>query len=357
MADFLAVQSVRPDLRLVPPLIRQFGRPRSYIPEDGLPQAMDAAMLIGIPLLLTGEPGTGKTSAARWLAEQLGARMLTFDVKSTTGGRDLLYSFDEVGRFRDHDDGKPKPLIEYIQFNALGEAIIRAGGGGASLGSIKPAVETASRAFGIKSADAMIAANLLPGDSVFAKAPPEHCVVLIDELDKAPRDTPNDLLAEIDRMAFTIPELGIRVGDLPVAHSQSAVPEPAVGLRPIVVITSNSEKGLPEAFLRRCAYFDIPAPGKDRLAAIIAGVFPAIDAKSEIFGKAHGFYSRLRQADWVRKKPGTAELLAWIGCLVMAPDSDPARFDRTVARASLGCVLKSAEDLKEGTALFDDWQR
>ena len=348
MVKFLAVETAPPRVRLVPPLIRQFGRPRSYFPEAGLPEAMDAAMLIGIPLLLTGEPGTGKTSAARWLSEELGTRMLTYDVKSTSSGRDLLYSFDEVGRFRDSGEGKPKPLIEYIQFHALGEAIIRAAGGKARLTSIKPPAEAARRAFGIATPEAMIAASLLPGDTAFADADPEHCVVLIDELDKAPRDTPNDLLAEIDRMAFSIPELGIRVGDGEAGGE-------APGLRPIVVITSNSEKGLPEPFLRRCAFFDIPAPGKDRLAQIVASSFPEVGAGSDIFVKAHGFYTRLRDADWVRKKPGTAELLAWIGCLVTDAGKQRTGFDRTTARASLCCMLKTAEDLGEGTALFDDW--
>ena len=344
MSTFLAVEAGDP-LRLVPPLIRRFNR-STYFPEEGLREAADAAMLVGIPLLLTGEPGTGKTSAARWLAEVLGARMLTFDVKSTTSGRDLLYAFDEVARFRDKNEDKdnPKPLIEYIQFNALGEAIIRGVGGKAALTSVKPAAETAGRAFGRAGPAAMIAASLLPGAEKFAEAKPEHCVVLIDELDKAPRDTPNDLLAEIDRMAFGIPELGIRVGD-------AAPGEP--GLRPIVIITSNSEKGLPEPFLRRCAFFDIPPPTQARLAQIVTGIFPDLAGDSDHFVKAHAFYTRLRGAEWMQKKPATAELLAWIGCL--ARDGSGG-FDRTTARASLSCMLKSVDDLREGKALFDDWK-
>lgn len=344
MSTFLAVEAVEP-LRLVPPLIRRFNR-STYFPEEGLREAADAAMLVGIPLLLTGEPGTGKTSAARWLAETLKARMLTFDVKSTTSGRDLLYTFDEVARFRDKtdDNDHPTPLIEYIQFNALGEAIIRGVGGQAALTSVKPAAETADRAFGTDKPAAMIAASLLPGVENFAEAKPEHCVVLIDELDKAPRDTPNDLLAEIDRMAFGIPELGIRVGD-------ASPGEP--GLRPIVIITSNSEKGLPEPFLRRCAFFDIPPPTSGRLAQIVGSIYPDIPSGSDLFVKTHAFYSRLRGAEWMQKKPATAELLAWIGCLARGGGSG---FDRTIARDSLSCMLKSVDDLREGRALFDDWK-
>lgn len=347
---FLAVQSKAP-LRLVPPLLRRFGRSTTYFPAEGLREAMDAAMLIGIPLLLTGEPGAGKTTAAKWLRDQLGGRMLSFDVKSTTSGRDLLYSFDEVARFRDRDEGRPAPLVNYLTFNALGEAIIRGLGGAGRLTPIKDDAGTAARAFGVDSPDAMVAASLLPHDKAFADAEPEHCVVLLDEMDKAPRDTPNDLLGELDLMTFRIPELGLEVGNSePVAEG---TPLP---LRPIVVITSNSEKGLPEPFLRRCAFFDIPPPDRDKLAQIVGASFPAVTTDSAIFKNAHAFYTKLRTADWLRKKPGTAELLAWIGCLVTdAEGYERTIFDRVRARAGLVCLLKSKDDLDEGRKLFDSW--
>jgi len=355
MDEFLAVRSIAP-LSLVPPLIRHFGKPELYRPAEGLMAAADAAMLVGIPLLLTGEPGTGKTSAGEWLAWKLKARMLSFDVKSGSTGRDLLYGFDEVARFRDGSQGVTRPQIDYVQFNALGEAIIRAAGGRARLTSVKPAVETAQKAFGIADADAMVAASLLPGDADFAAADPEHVVVLIDEMDKAPRDTPNDLLGEIDRMAFAIPELGLAVGGRDRSRPDAAQP-----LRPIVIITSNSEKGLPEPFLRRCAFFDIPPPDEKELARIVGQSFPAVTAESDLFRKAYHYYSEVRGTDWVRKKPGTAELLAWIGCIVGPPGADGkpsarADFDRAQAEAALGCVLKTVDDLDKGKSLFKVWR-
>src|SRR5215471_4965664 len=253
MADFTAIQSEDP-LRLRPPLAEAHKRSDAYFPADGLQQAIDVSMLLGQPLLLTGDPGTGKTRAAYWLAEQIKAGpLLRFDVKSTSTGTDLLYHFDEVARFRDSTRREEKPLVRYLRFNALGAAILHAAGGGAVLQTVTgEPLEGATLArhrellldaFGAKAPhDGKVTAALLaPDDTAFAGAAPVHRVVLIDELDKAPRDTPNDLLAEIEDMGFKIPELGLLV-------------QADAGFRPIVIITSNSEKSLPDPFLRRCAY-------------------------------------------------------------------------------------------------------
>jgi MoxR-like ATPase len=336
-------------------LIRDHRAGREYHASDALKAAMDAAMLLGMPLLLTGEPGSGKTQAAYWLSRALGEedrarrpRLLRTDVKSTMSGRDLLYRFDEVARFRDSAaGGSPRPLIEYLEFEALGEAIIRAGGGRATLlplGS-RDADEIAERAFGQSHGD-LRASNLLPGDPAFAKSLPECRVVLIDELDKAPRDTPNDLLAEIENMSFSIPELGIRID----SRGESDLPDQ----RPIVIITSNSERDLPEPFLRRCAYCHIDFPGEGAIKAIARDAVGRL-AKAPDFGmldSATQFLFLLRRSS-LSRAPGTAEFLAWCACLADADFGLPLDrgFDTATENQrnriieTLGLLVKNEGDL------------
>lgn len=330
---FLALAGTDP-LRLEPPFSASYPDASKYLPVGGLAEAFDAAMMLGMPLLLTGEPGTGKTRAAYWLQSQLGAPLLRHDVKSTQSGRDLLYRFDDVARFR---DGAARPLIDYVQFSALGEAIVRAIGGTAALQPLHPGATITEGAFVPGLAEMPSTANLLPQDPDFATADPQHCIVLIDELDKAPRDTPNDLLSEIEDMAFAIPELGVRV-------------EADTDWRPIVIITSNSERSLPEPFLRRCLYFDIPPPGEVELAAIVAQSVEGVAAGTPLFQSCWRFYARLRSEDGVRKRPGTAEFLAWASCLVAQGGFHPEDAivgDAAVAARvapTLVCLVKSADD-------------
>lgn len=344
---FLALAGTDP-LRLDRPLSANYPDASKYLPADGLPEALDAAMLLGMPLLLTGEPGTGKTRAAYWLQTQLGAPLLRHDVKSTQSGRDLLYRFDDVARFRDASggvSGTPRPLIDYVQFSALGEAIVRALGGKASLQPLHPGAAITEGAFAEYPAQVLSTASLLPQDPDFAAADPQHCIVLIDELDKAPRDTPNDLLSEIEDMAFAIPELGVRI-------------EADVAWRPIVIITSNSERSLPEPFLRRCLYFDIPPPGEAELAAIVARSVEGVAAGTPLFGSCWRFYNRLRSDDGVRKRPGTAEFLAWTSCLVAQGGFGPQDEIGTNASVAervaptLVCLVKSADDQAQARRLL-----
>jgi MoxR-like ATPase len=345
MKPFLAVNGIQP-LRLSAALTERHRSPGGYILSDELHAAMDAAMLLGIPLLLTGDPGTGKTQAARWLSDHFGEdRLLRCDVKSTMSGRDLLYRFDEVARFRDSSaGGTPRPLIEYLEFEALGEAIVRAIGGTAKLVDIRQGGDTVGRAFGKKGQ--MKVSDLLPDEKGFEQAGPTARVVLIDELDKAPRDTPNDLLAEIEDMAFNIPELGVRVE---AAESDALESRQ----RPIVIITSNSEKALPEPFLRRCAFFHIPFPENTTLSEIVKGALPKLKPGQPLFNSAVEFLLELRERTVLEKPPGTSEFLAWGECLVSehllklnSSDSvfdPPENLDRV--KQSLGCLVKTGPDL------------
>lgn len=320
-----------------------YARPENYRPAKGLGEAIDSAILLGMPLLLTGEPGTGKTQAARWLAWRFNTRLLRHDVKSTTGGRDLLYTFDDVARFRDASAGHSRPLIDYITFSALGEAIIRTLGGGAPIVPIMPGGTIHATSFGDLANPTMAA--LLPRDPAFAASEPEHCVVLIDELDKAPRDTPNDLLAEVESLAFDIPELGIRI------NAQTR-------WRPVVLITSNSERALPEPFLRRCLFFHIPLPDETEMGRIVEQSIAQVTGTTTLFASAWTLYNTLRDQPTILKKPSTAEFLGWIDCLrdqggLGSDDSVMAHRGSPKVKATLCCIAKSTEDLTLAQKLLE----
>jgi MoxR-like ATPase len=365
--EFTAIDKTSP-LRLTDPLTENHKRSDAYFPADGLPEAMDVAMLLGQPLLLTGDPGTGKTRAAHWLAKKLDiAPLLRFDVKSTSTGNDLLYHFDEVSRFRDSTRQVSKPLVRYLSFNALGEAILRAAGGGSLLSSsadeplegeaVARRREILVDAFGEIPPDGRItAAMLLPDDKDFATAGPAHRLVLIDELDKAPRDTPNDLLAEFEDMSFKIPELGVKV---------------QAGFRPVVIITSNSEKSLPGPFLRRCAYFDIPFPrrydktkdeswpGEGTLEQIVEGRIAGLRGGGTLLQQALDLFQRLRSQDnGIRSNPGTAELLAWLDVILTQnklTKQDDLKSKKDAVAVSLGAVLKYDDDLDAARRIVAEW--
>lgn len=216
-----------------------------YVADEGLVDAVNVALMLGQPLLLTGEPGTGKTEVAFSIGCELGYETYKYETKSNSTAKELFYTYDALGRFhaaqladQRKDEDPPEGRVEgrdYISYNALGLAILY------------------SNEFGTLE-------SLLPWG--FARWQcPARSVVLIDEIDKAPRDFPNDLLNELEQLYFNIPELGLTYKK--IAANQE--------LRPIVVITSNSEQGLPDAFLRRCIYYDIPFPDEDRLERIVLG--------------------------------------------------------------------------------------
>jgi MoxR-like ATPase len=251
--------------------------PAGYLADEGLRDAVNVAIALGQPLLVTGEPGTGKTQFARSVAYELGLMSpFVFNTKSTSTARDLFYRYDSLRHFHDAQFGNGQEDVEeYIEYESLGLAILRA---------MPPAA-----------ADRFLPAAL-------RVSAPTRSVVLIDEVDKAPRDVPNDVLDEIEQMRFTVRETGRTF----TAERSYA---------PIVILTSNSERTLPDAFLRRCVFYHIPFPHPERLRLIIQRrLRPDSSFAPAMVESAIRHFENIR-ALGLRKKPSTAELLAWVRML------------------------------------------
>lgn len=292
----------------------------NYIADAGLKDACNVALLLGQPLLLTGEPGTGKTQLAYSLAWELGLEQpLKFETKSTSIARDLFYTYDALKRFQDLQSGvSATQFLDYISFQALGLAILRS----RNPNEVK---------------------DLFPIEILHSQK--TRSVVLIDEIDKAPRDFSNDLLNELELMYFRIPELANEkiVGD--------------TSLQPIVIITSNSEKDLPDAFLRRCIYYNIPFPEIERLKEIVANRL-GINASSSLFLQAAlNLFEKLRSPQiGLRKKPATSELLGWLIILqkFTHESANPLR-QKEIVFGTLSSLIKTAEDQEKARKVVEQW--
>jgi MoxR-like ATPase len=271
----------------------RFSGTSSYIATEDLMVAVNAAVTLERPLLIKGEPGTGKTVLAHEIAAALKLPMLTWHIKSTTKAQHGLYEYDAVSRLRDSQlgDAKVKDIANYIKPGRLWQAF----------------------------------------EGKVGESQPGRSVLLIDEIDKADIEFPNDLLLELDRMEFHVYETGATI---------------RAKNRPVVVITSNNEKELPDAFLRRCFFHYIRFPDRETMERIVAVHFP--DVQKKLVTEALTVFFELRDVPGLKKRPSTSELLDWIKLLMadkIPPEALKSKDLKTVIPPLHGALLKNEQDV------------
>ena len=265
----------------------RFDGTRRYVATDDLKVAVNAAITLSRPLLVKGEPGTGKTALALEVADAIGVPIIEWHIKSTTKAHQGLYEYDAVSRLRDSQlgDERVHDIKNYIKRGKLWEAFQM---------DVRP-------------------------------------VLLIDEIDKADIEFPNDLLQELDRMEFFVYETGETIK----AHN-----------RPIVIITSNNDKELPDAFLRRCFFHYIKFPDTETMRQIVEVHFPGL--KGRLVSEAMRIFYEIREVPGIKKKPSTSELLDWIK-LLLNEDVPPETLRETDQRKLIpplaGALLKNEQDI------------
>jgi MoxR-like ATPase len=265
----------------------RFEGTRNFVATDDLKVAVNAAVTLERPLLVKGEPGTGKTVLAQEVAAALGRRLISWHIKSTTKAQQGLYEYDAVSRLRDSQLGEAR-------VHDIGNYIVK--------GKLWEAFESTD-------------------------AP----VLLIDEIDKADIEFPNDLLLELDRMEFHVYETRQTI---------------RAARRPVVIITSNNEKELPDAFLRRCFFHYIRFPDRETMERIVAVHFP--DIKSLLLREALSVFFEIREVPGLKKRPTTSELLDWLR-LLLAEDVGPEvlreKSGAKLIQPLYGALLKSEQDV------------
>jgi MoxR-like ATPase len=259
----------------------------SYVASDDLRVAVNASITLQRPLLIKGEPGTGKTVLAHEVAKAVGAPLIEWHIKSTTKAQQGLYEYDAVSRLRDSQlgDGRVKDISNYIKRGKLWDAFTHS----------------------------------------------ERPVLLIDEIDKADIEFPNDLLLELDRMEFYVYE------------TQEVV---KASQRPIVMITSNNEKELPDAFLRRCFFHYIRFPDREIMTQIVDVHFP--DLQRNLLREALNIFYDIREVPGLKKKPSTSELLDWLKLLMvedMPPEALRSKDSKQLIPPLHGALLKNEQDV------------
>jgi len=265
----------------------RFAGTENYVATEDLTVAVNAAIRLERPLLVKGEPGTGKTVLAEEIAAALGAPLITWHIKSTTKAQQGLYEYDAVSRLRDSQLGDPRvsDIGNYIKRGKLWEAFVA----------------------------------------------PVRPVLLIDEIDKADIEFPNDLLLELDRMEFHVYETGETI---------------KAARRPVMIITSNNEKELPDAFLRRCFFHYIRFPDAETMQQIVEVHFPGI--KKRLMEEALRLFFEVREVPGIKKKPSTSELLDWLKLLVaeeIGPEVLRERDPRKLIPPLHGALLKNEQDV------------